>query len=101
LETAGDLDVFSFSTTGGSFSFTALGDASSQNIDVLMEILDSNGAVVTYVNPDTLTNATVSATLAAGNYFLRVSGAGRGDVLVDGYSNYGSIGQYTISGNAP
>lgn len=101
LETVGDLDVFSFSTTGGSCSFTGLGDASSQNVDVLLEILDSNGAVVAYANPDTLTDTTVTTTLVAGNYFLRVSGIRRGDVLVDGYSNYGSIGQYTISGDAP
>jgi hypothetical protein len=101
LETVGDLDVFSFSTTGGSCSFTALGDASSQNVDVLLEILDSNSAVVASANPDALTDATVSATLAAGSYFLRVSGVGRGDVLLDGYSNYGGIGQYTINGDAP
>ncbi|MEP2775426.1 MAG: Calx-beta domain-containing protein [Luteolibacter sp.] len=101
LETTGDRDVFSFSTAGGSCSFTALGDATSQNIDVLLEILDAGGSVIASANPDTLTDATVSATLSAGSYFLRVSGAGRGDVFADGYSNYGSIGQYTISGNAP
>lgn len=101
LETTGDRDVFSFSTAGGSCSFTALGDAPSQNVDVLLEILDAGGSVIASANPDTLTDATVSATLSAGNYFLRVSGTGRGDVLADGYSNYGSIGQYVISGNAP
>ena len=101
LETVGDLDVFAFSTSGGTCSFTALGDASSQNVDVLLEILDSNSVVVASANPDALTDATVSATLAAGNYFLRVSSVGRGDALADGYSNYGNIGQYTISGDAP
>jgi hypothetical protein len=70
-------------------------------VDILLEILDAFGAVIASANPDNLTDATVSATLAAGNYFLRVSGTGRGDVLGDGYSNYGSIGQYTVSGNAP
>lgn len=101
LEMTGDQDVFSFSTIGGSCSFSALGDADSQNVDVLLEILDETGAVVTSANPDTLTDASVAATLTAGNYFLRVSGVGRGDILADGYSNYSSIGQYTISGNAP
>jgi hypothetical protein len=57
--------------------------------------------VIASANPDTLTDASVSATLAAGTYYLRISGAGRGDVLADGYSNYASIGQYSISGNAP
>lgn len=101
LETTGDQDVFSFSTVGGSSTFSALGDATSQNVDVLMEILDATGAVVSSANPDTLTDTSVTATLIAGNYFLRVSGVGRGDILIDGYSNYASIGQYSISGSAP
>lgn len=101
LETTGDQDVFSFSTAGGACTFSALGDALSQNVDVLLEILDGTGAVIASANPDTLTDASVSATLAAGTYYLRISGTGRGDVLADGYSNYASIGQYTISGNAP
>jgi Calx-beta domain len=101
IETGADVDVFSFSTAGGSSSFTALGDASSQDLDILLEILDGSGAVIGSANPDDLTDASVSATLSAGNYFLRVSGVGRGDVLGDGYSDYGSIGQYSISGSAP
>ncbi|MFM2199718.1 MAG: hypothetical protein RLZZ505_3150 [Verrucomicrobiota bacterium] len=101
LESTGDLDVFSFSTAGGSCSFTALGDSTSQNLDVLLEILDASGAVIASANPDSLTDATVTSTLAAGNYFLRVSAVGRGDVLGDGYSQYGSIGQYTVTGSAP
>ena len=100
LETTGDQDVFSFSTAGGSCSFSATGDATSQNVDVLLEVLDANGALISSGNPDSLTDASVSLTLAAGNYFLRVSGVGRGDILADGYSNYASIGQYTITGNA-
>jgi hypothetical protein len=101
LETTGDQDVFSFSTTGGACSFTGLGDATSQNVDILLEVLNASGAVVASANPVDFTDASLSVTLNAGNYFLRISGVGRGDVLSTGYSNYGSIGQYTISGNAP
>lgn len=101
LETTGDLDVYSFSTAGGTCSFSALGDSLSQNIDASLELLDASGAVIASSNPDTLTDASISATLPAGTYYLRISGTGRGDVLVDGYSNYASIGQYTISGTAP
>jgi len=101
IETGADADVFGFTTAGGSCSFTALGDATSQDLDILLEILDSNGAVIVSANPVALTDATATATLGAGNYFLRVSGVGRGDVLADGYTAYGSTGQYTVSGNAP
>jgi hypothetical protein len=101
IETTGDADVFSFSTVGGACSFSASGDATSQNVDVQLEILDASGAVITSDNADLLTDASVSATLSAGTYYLRVTSVGRGDILADGYSSYGSIGQYSISGNAP
>ena len=40
----------------------------------------------------------ISATLPAGEYLLRVRGTGRGDPLGDGYTNYGSLGTYLITG---
>lgn len=101
LETTGDLDVYSFSTAGGICSFNVAGDGLSQNIDASLELLDASGAVIASANPDTLTDASVTAALPAGTYYLRISGTGRGDVLADGYSNYASIGQYTITGTAP
>lgn len=101
IETGSDADTFAFTTTGGAVSLTALGDATSQNLDVLAEILDAAGNVLAASNPDTLTDATVSASLAAGTYFIRVSGVGRGDPLAGGYTDYGSLGQYSISGTVP
>jgi hypothetical protein len=101
IETGSDADTFAFTTTGGAVSLTALGDATSQNLDVLAEILDAAGNVLAASNPDTLTDATVSASLAAGTYFVRVSGVGRGDPLASGYTDYGSLGQYSISGTVP
>lgn len=101
IETGSDADTFAFTTNGGTVSLTVLGDATSQNLDVLAEILDASGNVLAASNPDTLTDATVSASLAAGSYFVRVSGVGRGDPLATGYTDYGSLGQYSISGTAP
>ena len=101
IETRDDADTFAFTTAGGAVSLTANGEATSQDLDVLMEILDGAGTVIVSANPDALTDATVSATLAAGTYYVRVSGVGRGDPLVDGYTDYGSLGQYTLSGTVP
>lgn len=95
-----DVDVFSFSTAGGVCSFSARGVV-GQNVDLLLEILDSDGNVINSANPDRLLNAAISTNLVAGSYFLRVSGVGRGNVLGDGYSDYGSIGQFAITGTAP
>jgi hypothetical protein len=101
IETASDADTFAFTTNGGTVSLTALGDATSQNLDVMAEILDAGGKILATSNPDTLTDATVSASLAAGTYFVRISGVGRGDPLTSGYTDYGSLGQYSISGTVP
>ncbi len=101
IETGSDADTFAFTTNGGTVSLSALGDATSQNLDLLAEILDATGNVIASANPDTLTDATVSASLAAGTYFIRVSGVGRGDPLAGGYTDYGSLGQYSISGTVP
>jgi len=101
IETRGDVDVFSFATHGGTVTIDVLGEATSQNLDVLAQIKDAGGNTLASNNPDTLTDASISVDLPAGTYFLHVSGVGRGDILVDGYTNYGSLGQYTIVGSVP
>jgi len=101
IETRTDVDVFSFNTAGGSVSLTVSGAADGQNMDVLVEILNASGQVVASTNPDTMTDATVNATLDAGTYYLRVDGTGRATATTGGYSDYGSLGQYTIQGTAP
>jgi hypothetical protein len=101
IETRGDVDVFAFTTTGGAVTLSVTGDATSQNLDILAEIRNASGNLLAAGNPDLLTDASVSANLAAGSYFLHVSGVGRGDYLVDGYTDYGSIGQYAITGSVP
>jgi deoxyribose-phosphate aldolase len=101
IETRNDVDVFSFVTGGGVVTLSVTGEASGQALDILAEIRDASGNLLVADNPDLLTDASVSANLAAGTYFLHVSGVGRGDYLVDGYTDYGSIGQYAITGNVP
>jgi len=101
IETRDDVDVFSFVTQGGVVTFAVTGDATSQNLDILAEIKDAGGNMLAADNPDLLTDASVSASLPAGTYFLHVSGVGHGDYLADGYTDYGSIGQYVIIGTLP
>lgn len=101
LETRTDVDVFTLATNGGTVTLSVQGDATSQNLDLLAEIKDASGNTLAASNPDSLTDASVSANLPAGTYFLHVSGVGRGDFLVDGYTDYGSLGQYTVVGSVP
>ncbi|MEO5714630.1 MAG: autotransporter-associated beta strand repeat-containing protein [Luteolibacter sp.] len=95
-----DVDAFRFATTGGQATLNLNTIATRPNLDILAEIVNAaTNAVVTSNNPDTGINATVSANLPAGEYLLRLRGTGRGNPLGDGYTNYGCIGTYLISGS--
>ena len=98
IETSTDFDAFRFTTAGGAVSLTVSVVSASPNLDILAEIFTSAGVLVATANPDAALSATVAATLAAGDYTLRVSGVGRGDPLVDGYTAYDSLGAYLITG---
>jgi autotransporter-associated beta strand protein len=100
IEQTGDIDSFRFVTTGGQATINVNTVTDNPNLDILAEIVDSaTSTVVTSNNPDLGINATVSANLAAGEYLLRIRGTGRGDPLGDGYTNYGCIGTYLVSGS--
>lgn len=95
VERNDDVDLFRFYTARGAVIDVAPA-AIGANLDVLAEILDSTGAVVASSNPLGVLTASFSSTLTAGTYYLRVQGTGEGDQATTGYSNYGSIGQYTV-----
>lgn len=100
LETTGDLDGFRFRTSGGQATISVNTVTLNPNLDLYAEIVRASDLVVVASdNQDLQINASLSASLAAGEYLLRVRGTGRGDPLVDGYTNYGCVGSYVISGN--
>lgn len=95
VERNDDVDLFRFYTGRGAV-IDVTPAAIGANLDVLAEILDSTGAVVASNNPLGVLTASFNTTLTAGTYYLRVQGTGEGDPATTGYSNYGSIGQYTV-----
>ena len=100
IETTGDIDAFRFVTTGGLATLNVNTVTLNPNLDILAEIVTAaTGAVVASDNADLAINAAITATLPAGEYLLRVRGTGRGDPLLDGYTDYGSLGSYLISGS--
>jgi hypothetical protein len=98
IERNTDLDVFSFTTGAGSISLNVSPAARGANLDILAELLDSNGNIIASSNPASLLSASISLNVAAGTYYLRIDGVGKGDPLTTGYTDYGSLGQYSISG---
>jgi hypothetical protein len=102
IERPGDIDVFSFASGAGAVSFNVAPAARSANLDALIELRDASNALLASANPPDALGASLSWTLAApGTYYLTVQGTGFGDPLTNGYSNYGSLGQYAVTGSVP
>lgn len=99
IERNEDVDVFTFLTDTGNVSFDVTPFQRGPNLDIYAALLDATGALIVASNPVGSLSATLSATLAAGQYFVQVSGAGQGDPASTGYSDYGSLGSYSISGS--
>ena len=98
IERNTDYDVLSFTTGAGLVTLSVDPAPRGPNLDILAELLDANGGVVAASNPIGALNASISLTLPGGTYYLRISGVGEGDPATTGYSDYGSIGQYAVSG---
>ena len=106
IERNSDVDFFSFTTGAGVISLAIAPSGRSPNLDILAELYNAAGTLVATSNPTDLLAASISATVSAGTYYLKVDGVGKGDPLGTGYTDYGSLGQYAItgtiiSGNAP
>ena len=100
IERTADVDMFSFTTSGGPVSLTFNPNAWYAKLDILATLYDSTGTALTTSDLPGL-NAGISTTLAPGKYYVSVTGTGAGDPLTTGYSNYGSLGTYSITGSIP
>src|SRR5829696_7486679 len=106
LQNSGDTDVFAFTTGEGPVLLTVnpwitpFGTRGG-NLDILVELHDRTGALLLTNNSATQTVAQIQTNLSQGTYYLHIRNSGTGLPLSDppsGYTSYGSIGQYFISG---
>lgn len=101
IERTNDLDFFSFTTSGGLFSVVADTFERGANLDIGLSLFSAAGSLLTSANPLGALGASLSMNLAAGTYYLSVDGVGQGDPASTGYSDYGSLGRYTLTGYTP
>ncbi|MBN8489102.1 MAG: pre-peptidase C-terminal domain-containing protein, partial [Burkholderiales bacterium] len=100
IESRDDKDVFSFEAGAGVISLSVQPDSRSANLDVSLRLMDARGRTLGKLKPaETLGAAMSFEAPAAGTYYLQVNGVGIGDVRGTGYGDYGSLGQYRISGS--
>jgi len=102
IERPTDVDWFSFTSGAGTISISVTPAARAANLDVLLELRDAAGNLLANANPVDALPASLGTTVPlAGTYYLTVQGVGKGDPLTSGYSDYGSLGQYAVSGSVP
>jgi hypothetical protein len=97
IDRTSDVDVLSFTTTGGNINLVINPVDKHPNLDIIAVLYNSAGAVVAASDPTGL-SANISLALPAGTWFLSIAGAGSGNPAVTGYTNYGSLGSYLITG---
>ncbi len=93
IGTPTDVDVFSFTTAAGSVMVIGIPTDPGANLDIELTLYDDAGVEVTASNPPHAIQAFMAITLTAGRYYAEVDGIGKPDV----YSDYGSVGQYTLT----
>lgn len=105
IEVRGDVDLFAFTAGTGPATLTVTpswaawyraSNGRGTNLDVEATLYDALGNVVARADPADETDATVSAELAAGDYYLGVRGVGN---ALSPYTDYGSQGQYFVTGS--
>jgi PKD repeat protein len=102
IERPTDVDMFSFSSGAGTISLSVNPAVRSPNLDLRIELRNSAGALLASANPvDALTASLSYVAPVGGTFYLGVQGTGKGDPATTGYGNYGSVGQYLVSGSAP
>lgn len=116
IETRTDVDVYSVITAGGPFTAEVEVADVGPNLDAKLTLTDAAGTVIDENDePTTRTSfeaaaglgaSVQAADLAPGVYYLTVDGVGSGSgagattTNSGGYSDYGSLGNYTLSGTA-
>ena len=101
ITTRTDVDYFSFTTSAAAVTLNVNSAPVGANLDIEAKLYNSVGTLVASSNPFLSLNASIIANLDAGTYYLKIDGTGAGTPTATpptGYSDYASIGQYSISG---
>ena len=99
ISTSGDMDVFRFNSGAGDIVININPSSLGTNLDIEASLYNSTGTLLETSNPTETTVAFINAlNQNIGTYYLKIKGVRKGDPLGNGYTDYGSLGQFSISG---
>ncbi|MBO9700803.1 MAG: T9SS type A sorting domain-containing protein [Sporocytophaga sp.] len=98
ITSAEDEDIYYFTTSGGSTNLLINPSSSNPNLDINASITDGEGKIVAFSSPLDSLSSKLTVNLNAGTYYLHIKGSGKISLTTIDYSEYGSIGEYFISG---
>lgn len=102
IERNTDLDFFRFNlAVGGAATININPAVNGPNLDIEAKLYNASGTLLLTSNPVNALNASFSTTLTAGTYYISIDGVGMGNPLTTGYTDYGSLGFYAITGTVP
>jgi subtilisin-like proprotein convertase family protein len=100
IERNTDVDYFYFDAGSGPLVIDIDPAAIGPNLDILAELYNETGDLVASDNPLDALDARIQTNITAGRYYLKIDGTGKG-IQGTGYSDYGSLGQYSFNGTIP
>ncbi|TDH26763.1 T9SS type A sorting domain-containing protein [Segetibacter sp. 3557_3] len=93
ISTQTDIDIFYFTTNGGTIALAVNPNSDYPNLDIGLTLRNESNAIVA-ISDQSNQAASLNAKLAAGTYYLAVNGV-KGDLGAD--SDFASLGAYSIS----
>ncbi len=99
IESRTDEDWFKITAGSGLIKLDAVGGPANTMLDIQLSLYDSKGALVVAANPADDVIASISKSVSGGIFYVKIEGVGLGDPLTTGYTDYSSLGQYTITGS--
>ena len=99
IERTDDTDAFQFTTGGGLVSLRVDPASLCPNLAIRAELYDAVGTLLASNNPQDTLWASINTNVPAGTYLFTVSGSDRNDPLTNGFSSYGSLGFYSVTGS--
>lgn len=99
IESRTDADLYRVDADAGTLSFNVTPASPDADLDISLGLYDGSGNLLTSANPSGL-GASLSTSVAGGTYYLAVDGVGSGTAST-GYTDYASLGQFSLSGTVP